>query len=429
MELTAPNKSQIRAVFSNANYVRLLLAQITGALGDRIHQMALLTFVLLVTSSTNTTKHVADITFWGIVPSVIFGPFALAIVDRWPWKRTMLASTLFRFALAMAMPWALAKWANVHAAWITAFCLGTFAAVFAPCRLAIMPNLVPKNQLITTNAISSQVGNIATILGVPLGSYIVDVTSIDSGFYMDAVLLLGASAFLLLLKPARSSSQVGELPLAPRALQLAGQFMDGLRYLRAHASVRLILLFFWYLSLVSAVLYVCLFSYSIEILHLGGRGTGQLLGMLGLGMGAGAILLVLIPRVGAHPRLPYVALAGAGLLIWRMSQGGSSHFVAALLFGIGFCGILSLIPNDTYLQHHVPDQVRGRVFVVRGFFAGVIWLFSLQLVKSAVHHMGLVWVLAWLGLGSVIMAALFGLLPTPRPAPARAARGEVLTPS
>jgi len=427
MELATPNKTQIRAVLSNANYVRLLLAQITGALGDRIHQMALLTFVIAVTQSSNTTKHIADITFWGIVPAAVLGPFALAIVDRWPWRRTMLASTLFRFALALAMPWILATWANVHAAWITAFFLGTFAAVFAPCRLAIMPNLVPKNQLITTNAISSQVGTIATIIGVPLGSFIVDVTSIDSGFYMDAVLLLGATAFLLLLRPARPSAQVREASQAPNAVQLTEQFMDGLRYLRGHTNVRLIMLFFWYLTLVSAILYVCLFSFSIEVLHLGGRGTGQLLGILGLGMGAGAVLLVLNPRLGDQPRLPYLALAGAGLLIWRMSQGGSSHFVAALLFGIGFCGILSLIPNDTYLQHHVPDRVRGRVFVVRGFFASVIWLVSLQLVKSAVHHMGLVWVLAWLGLSSVVMAVIFGLLPAPRQTSPTSPKREVLT--
>ena len=156
---------------------------------------------------------------------------------------------------------------------------------------------------------------------------------------------------------------------------------------------------------------------------------GQLLGILALGMGAGAVLLVLKPRLGDYSRLPTLALAGAGLLIWRMSQGGSSHFVAVLLFGVGFCGILSLIPNDTYLQHHVPDQVRGRVFVVRGFFGSVIWLFSLQLVKSAVHHMGLVWVLAWLGLGSVVMAAIFGFLPAPRERTAASPKREVLTTS
>jgi MFS family permease len=426
MELIAANKSQIRAVFSNANYVRLLFAQIIGALGDRIHQMALLSFIIFISHSTNTTKHIADITFWGILPAAIFGPYAMTLVDRWPWKRIMLLSILFRSVLAIAMPTILLTWPNIHTAWITAFLLGTFAAVFAPCRLAIMPNIVARSQLVTTNAISSQVGNIATILGVPFGGYLVDVIGRNAGFYVDGVAFFAAACLILLLRPSAPSTH--HASARPQS-NLVEEIRAGLLYLRGHTDVRLTILFFGFLTMVSSFLYVCLFSYSIEVLGLKERGMGQLLGILGLGMAAGAGLLVWKPGIGEHARIPFVGLAGAGLLIWRMSLGGSSHFVAALLFGVGFCGILSLVPNDTYLQHHVPEKVRGRVFVVRGFFGSLIWLFSLQLVKSAVHHMGLVWVLAWLGVGSVIMAALFGLLPAPRPAPVRATRGEVLTPS
>jgi MFS family permease len=327
--------------------------------------------------------------------------------------------------LALCMPALLSTWYNIHTAWITAFMLGTFAAVFAPCRLAIMPNLVPKNQLMTTNAISSQVGNIATVIGVPFGGYLVDLIGRNAGFYVDGFAFFAAACLILLLKPSALPTNAAARPVS----KPSEEFKAGLRYLRAHADVRLTLLFFGYLTLVSGFLYVCLFSYSIEVLGLKERGMGQLLGILALGMMAGAALLVWKPRLGENPRLPYVALAGAGLLIWRMSQGGSSHFVAALLFGVGLCAMFSLIPNDTYLQHHVPDNVRGRVFVVRGFFGSVIWLFSLQLVKSAVHHMGLVWVLAWLGLGSVAMAILFGLVRSPRAIVPTSPKREVLTTS
>ena len=344
MEIQASNKSQVRAVFANANYVRLLLAQIMGALGDRIHQMALLSFIIAITHSTNTTKHIADITFWGIMPAVVFGPFALTLVDRLPWKRTMLQSTLIRCALALAMPNILLTWYNIHTAWITAFMLGTFAAVFAPCRLAIMPNLVPTNQFTTTNAISSQVGNLATILGVPFGGYLVDVIGRNAGFFVDGAAVFVSACLILLLRPSISKSIFVKDPPVHHPGE---EFMTGLRYLRSNTDVRLTVLFFFYLMLVSAIIYVCLFSYSIEILGLKERGMGQLLGVLGVGMAVGAALLVWKPRLGEHPRLPYLGLAGAGLLIWRMSHGGSSHFVAALLLGIGFCGSLSLFPTST----------------------------------------------------------------------------------
>jgi MFS transporter, DHA3 family, macrolide efflux protein len=293
--------------------------------------------------------------------------------------------------------------------------LGTFAAVFAPCRLAIMPVLVGRRDLVTANAISSQVGNIATILALPLGGYLVDRIGRAEAFYVDAVAFCAATFLLLLVGSSRATppkASAGESP----AHRFASEFAGGWRYLRDHTNVRFAILFFGFLTLVSGILYVCLFSYSIEILGVEERGIGQLLGVLGVGMAVGAVFLVWKPKIAELPLLPYVGLAGAGAFIWLMSEGGSSHRVALLLFGVGFCGILALVPNDTYLQHHVPDKVRGRVFVVRGVAGGVVWLFSLQFVKSIVHHLGLVQVLVWLGVSTVAMAVFFALaVPTQKP--------------
>src|SRR5205085_1374029 len=100
-------------------------------------------------------------------------------------------------------------------AWITAFLLGTFAAIFGPCRLAIMPNLVPKNQLTTTNAISSQVGNIATILGVPFGGFLVDVIGRNAGFYVDGAAFFAATCLLLLLKPSATRAAAARPTIKP----------------------------------------------------------------------------------------------------------------------------------------------------------------------------------------------------------------------
>ncbi|MBV9463041.1 MAG: hypothetical protein JO317_02330, partial [Verrucomicrobiae bacterium] len=114
------------------------------------------------------------------------------------------------------------------------------------------------------------------------------------------------------------------------------------------------------------------------------------------------------PKLGERPFLPFGGLAATGLLFWALGWEHPAGFAwpATLVFGIGVSGIFALIPNDTYLQRQVPDNVRGRVFVVRNVIGAIAWMGSLQLVKSLVHQFGVLHSLAGLGIVTLAVAAL-----------------------
>ncbi|MBV9463343.1 MAG: MFS transporter, partial [Verrucomicrobiae bacterium] len=269
MDNANSNKPQLGELARNGNYVRLFCAQIIGALGDRLHQMALLNFVIAVTGTSHSVKHIADITFWGIFPAVVFGPIAMACMDRWPWKKTMVVSTLLRALLAVMMPQILLAWPDVHTVWSTAFLLGTFAAVFGPARLALMPNLVPARNLTTANAVSSQVGTVATILGILLGGFLVhhlgsvygDTAGRSYAFYADAVCFGISLALILLLRPQSARKK----PVHHESHWLS-DFRVGIRYVRRHSDIAFTIALFGFLMLVSGLVYGCLFQYTIDLL-------------------------------------------------------------------------------------------------------------------------------------------------------------------
>ena len=161
------------------NYAKLLTGQVVAAFGDRINQIAILNIVI---GTGHTSKYSADIMFWATLPAVVLGPFAVALIDRWNRRKTMFTSDMARAILVMSIPILMIYIHHHYVIYFLVFLLGIFSALFGACRLAIMPSLIPQNFLMSANAISSQAGNIGTLVAVPLGTGIVSSFGQNTSF-------------------------------------------------------------------------------------------------------------------------------------------------------------------------------------------------------------------------------------------------------
>lgn len=86
----------------NRNYAALWLGQLVSVFGDRLHQVALLVFVGTLTSGD--LGRVALVFVALGAPSLLFGLFAGALVDRWDRRRVMLAADFVRVPLVLSIP-------------------------------------------------------------------------------------------------------------------------------------------------------------------------------------------------------------------------------------------------------------------------------------------------------------------------------------
>jgi MFS family permease len=410
-----PTRSLLLATFRDANFRKLLTGQVISVLGDRINQTALLGIVLIkagidpsqsVSQSSAVTaarvaKYSADILFWAVLPAVVFAPFALALVDRWNRQRTMIVSDLSRALLVACLPLFFALIQHHYVVYTVVFLVWSFSTVFAPCRMAILPNLLPRHLLLPANAIFSQAVNIATLVGMIAGGSIVKYLGCTVGFLTNAVTYVISAVFIWSLHPSlcEGSKEETRPPSHP-----AADFHEGLLYAWKTRPVLFQIVFFGLVQGLVAIFFVGFLSYSTNILRQTVQGTPLLFAAIGIGMAGGAIFLGHSPMLEKIRVLPMIMMACAGVGILVLGFVTHTALAACVLVSIGFAAIIVFISADTYLQKHVPDQVRGRVFTVRGFLVGLAFLFSLQFSKAVIFHLGVLQTFRWIGLASILLS-------------------------
>jgi dTMP kinase len=317
---------------------------------------------------------VAGVMLARLLPSVLLGPLAGVLADRFDRKRLMILAHVARGLMYATMPLLSVLWAI----YLLSFLIESLSLLWGPAKDAIIPNLVPRRQLANANSVSL----VTTYGTLPLGATIftalagVAVALGDDGFgYLQArpealALWLGAGAFLFSarmvsgLEPrGRVSSPGGNgrpPPLSPAAA--VREFSDGISFLRQHALIRamtlgIVIAFAGVGSVMSLGPIFARFT-----LHAGPTGFGLLMVALGIGMGIGMASLNVLGRSMGKDRIHYGAMFASGLCLLVIAAMPSISLAALLTVAMGAGAGLAWVSGYTLLQENVADEYRGRTF-------------------------------------------------------------------
>ena len=168
--------------------LRLVLsAGLISMTGDWILRVGLVYRVYTLTGSTVASALTMASSF---VPQVLLGALAGVFADRWDRRRTMIAANLL--LAAGLLPLLLVRGAGQ--VWIV-FAVLLFESIvqqfFSPAEQALLPRLVPDDQLISVNAVSGQAQNLARLTGSGVGGVIAAAGGIA------AVAVAGAASFVI----------------------------------------------------------------------------------------------------------------------------------------------------------------------------------------------------------------------------------------
>src|SRR3712207_1337591 len=100
-----------------------------------------------------------------LTPSVLLGAFAGVFVDRWDRKRVLVVTNVLQ-AIAVS----LLLFVPDGALWIVyavAVVQSSVAAFAQPAEGALLPSLVPEDDLVAANALNSLNNRIARLIGAP----------------------------------------------------------------------------------------------------------------------------------------------------------------------------------------------------------------------------------------------------------------------
>lgn len=336
--------------------------QAVSLVGSGLVQFAL---VWWLTETTGSAAVLAGATLAALLPSILVGPFAGALVDRFNRKLVMIAADsavaaatavlALLFAMGVMQPW------HVFVALFVRSLCGTFQF---PAMQASTSLMVPSQHLARIAGLNQMLGGLINIAAPPLGALLMTLLPMVGVIAIDVVTALCAVLPLALVAIPQPRRNDMAAILTPRVL--LRDVNAGLRYVRARTGLVMILImamvinfFFgpasmltpllvknhflggaWQLSLMESAMGVGIVVGSLILSAWGGFKKLVLTSMIGLvGMGAGALL------VGAAPSTAFLLALG----------------------GMAISGLMNPITNGpllALLQTRVDPSYQGRVMTL-----------------------------------------------------------------
>lgn len=336
--------------------------------------------LVAVFEATGSALITAGVMVANTLPHFLFGPFAGAIVDRFPRHYVMLLAELVRAGLIGLLLWqvppgATAGAVNIWFVYAIVFGLATAAAFHQPARLAIIPQLVPRYELVSANSIV-----LATIMGTQaIGFGLGGVLVIGLGFgtlaAISIALFVFAAALLLFVRPATAVDS----GLQRRSPHLLRSIREGFSYLRHHEPARTLVIVevlehvphgVWTSGMMLVFVQQALNGSPAD------WGLQNALWNIGVLLGT-AVAAVLSSWLGRYPGWVIIANAGLfGMLTISYALSPSLGFALVLSFLSGPTFAMRDVAQDSLLQATVSQDIIGRVYALRGTFANLNFMIA-----------------------------------------------------
>jgi len=266
--------------------------------------------------------------------------------------------------------------------------LGAGSAMNAPAWQAIVPELVPRQELTPAISLGSISFNMSRAVGPALGGLVVAWAGAGATF------LLNAASFLAVMAVLYEWDRPHSTNVLP-AERVLGAIKAGIRYMRFAPDLDAVLVRTAAFSFGASAVWAVLPIYARWQLNLGAAGYGGLLGCFGTGaMVAGTGL----PRLGQ--RLSRNAICGLASAVFALGLLGLAEFpnlvvVCVLMAVEGASWTAAMTVLNVAAQLSVPAWVQGRALalyqiVFQGGMAGASvlwgWVAERQNVRAAMLY-------------------------------------------
>jgi dTMP kinase len=300
-----------------------------------------------------------------LLPSVILGPIAGVIADRFDRKKVMVIGDILRAALFISIP-LVGNYLWLYIATVLVECVTLF---WSPAKEATVPNLVPKNKLENANQMSlfAAYGS-APVAAIVFSLLSVSATAVGATIGLENYTAVDLALYLNALSFIFSALTISQIAIPKEHLEknqgspsLAASLLDGAKFISASKIIRGLVIGMLG-AFVAAGAVIGLARTFVGDLDAGDAAYGILFGAVFTGLAAG---IALGPRVFSQfsrRRLFGAALTAAGFLLVILSL--LQNLVVALLvvLFIGAFSGISWVTGFTMLGMEVSDELRGRTF-------------------------------------------------------------------
>ncbi len=392
------NFSALRSAFSNRNFAIYMSGNCLSLVGYWMQRLAV---GWLAWETSHSEFWVGAVAFAEICPLIVIGPLFGVWADRF--DRKFLAIVIQALASLQALVLftviqldALSIWLLVGLTLVE----GMIQASYQPVRLALIPNLVEKKDLIAAAAFTAVSFNVARFAGPAIAGIVINLYSPAWAVLFNALsYLLIISAWYFIRLPAF-------VPVIKQKQSMLGDMKEGARYVLDRPALLSMFALLTIIALFARPL-TYLLSAFVGAVYMAGPET---LAMFTSAVGAGAVLAGLKLTMNGQTQglireIMLTTLITIISLMWFASTQ-NKWLASFLIFCFGYSLTICTVASQTLVQNAIDDVMRGRVLSLWVAFTRGAPALGVLVIGWFANLYGLMWpnvVAALLCLGGLLL--------------------------
>jgi MFS family permease len=358
----------VLAVLRRRDFGLLWLAGLVSVAGDWVLMTAL---PYVVYDRTGSVLATAGMVAASLVPSILLSSFAGVFVDRWDRRRVLVVTHLAQALAVTAL--LLVGDAGLWVVYAVAAAQSALASFSQPAESALLPTLVPEEQLVAANSLNVLNNRLGRLAGVPLGALLLAVAGLPLVVVVDALSFL-AAATLVAAMAHRDTGPETDQAAGSAFARFWSEWVAGLRIVRQDRTIAVLFVVFGLMTFGGTMLDPLFVPWVVDVLGEGVEAVAILTVTASLGGILGSLVVGHFGgRLSARTLIGWGSVAAGVLLLAKFHI--PTLWVAIVLSALaGIPAVASSVGVETLAQERTPEHLRGRVF---GSLQATVWLMSL----------------------------------------------------
>ncbi|MBZ5620226.1 MAG: MFS transporter [Acidobacteriia bacterium] len=291
------------------------------------------------------------------IPIFLFSLVGGVLADRFERRHMLIFSQCVQMSCALL----LTVLVGLHVVKVWHFLSCSFVAGFAqafggPAYSALIPTLVPKEDMPNAIALNSIQFNAAVMVGPALGGWALHTLGDTACFALNTLSFLFPIVSLLMLHIRFLPEKTGE--------SILGSMKQGIHFIRQQGAMQGLIVLGFCMTALGIPMRTFLPVFADRVFHQGSGTFAMFLSMSGMGSVVGALAVAGLGNVRHKGRIALAMLMclGAGMSGFALSR--SVPLSCAMLFfsGAAMMGVFAMV--SSLVQLVVTNQMRGRVMSV-----------------------------------------------------------------
>lgn len=343
----------VAQALGHKQFRRFAAGDLVSLLGNWVQRVAV---GWLVWELTESGTWLGTVAMAELAPSILLAPLGGAYADKTDRRKIAIVTMVGLMAQAGILSiLTLGGWVDIWSLLVLTGARGCINAWSHPARQAMVPSLVPQENLAPAIALSSVLFNTARFIGPALAGVLIARWGVGHAFLFNTATFL---VFLLVLLRL-------EIPYAEnfkrKRQSLFAQLGEGYRYVLRHAGIGPLMLVMAMSALLVRPVTDLLPGFSGAVFDAGSTGLAWLTSAMGLGSMIGAFALAQRGQVAGMTRLAinHTMLSGAALIAFAFAP---AFWIAVPVVALAsFSMTITGISCQALIQNAVEGELRGRV--------------------------------------------------------------------